>query len=254
MDKYRKIYFRNFFATNEMSNFKFYYASYKIQQQKGQIFDNHQFISNCAQIANRTSLKLKILTPTLFMPVFFSRWKEQKNIADLFERDKQGVLKLFSQDEVFDHEISRILYPDPKLKNSTIVSFEDKLLMAIEFIQNCYKQSGEMQRGDRMFGYLLKTKILIANGPKEVLAIFLKYMGKLVINGKQISNPSDPRLLTKPNYKRKNSYSVPNDLQIIQSKLIEFGFIEEAEIVLKDLKKLIADNDDDQPTHEKIRD
>jgi len=86
MSKYCKIYNDNLLGTTFVSNFKFYYASFKIQQQKGKATDINLFLDSCAQIAIRTSRELKILGFIPYIHLLFGTGHEQKQIAEVISQ------------------------------------------------------------------------------------------------------------------------------------------------------------------------
>lgn len=50
MDKYRKLYNDNLLGTSDVFILKFYYASFKIQQQKGRVFNIDAFLDECIKV------------------------------------------------------------------------------------------------------------------------------------------------------------------------------------------------------------
>jgi len=67
MDKYRKLYNKNFLGTSDVSILKFYYASFKLQQQTGKISDVGRFLDECIEVA----ADRKIFQFKLFLTVSF---------------------------------------------------------------------------------------------------------------------------------------------------------------------------------------
>jgi len=235
MSKYRKIYNDNFLGTTFVSNFKFYYASFKIQQQKGKATDINLFLDSCAQIAIRTSRELKILGFIPYIHLLFGTGHEQKQIAEVISKKRKEVEKLFLQDNVSEEEINKLLYDfTNRINSSTPRNTEDQLKLSIEYILKCYSIKGKKQLGDRIFGYLLKTKLIEANGPQERLDVWHNFIGKEI-------NPSDVKLLATPELSRTNSLekdlTLIKHLENIQQFFNEIGLHNVANIVVKDIKE-----------------
>ena len=55
MDRYRKMYNENFLGTSYVSILKFYYASFRIQQGKGNVSGVGKFLNICTNAATSTS-------------------------------------------------------------------------------------------------------------------------------------------------------------------------------------------------------
>jgi hypothetical protein len=61
MDKYRRIYNENFLGTSDVFILKFYYASFKIQQDKGKVLDVGRFWGRGCRYCFRYSQFFKVL-------------------------------------------------------------------------------------------------------------------------------------------------------------------------------------------------
>ena len=79
MDKYRKMYNENLLGTSDVSILKFYYASFKIQQQKSKVFDVDSFLDECIKIASDTNRTFKIIGFILYFSSKYST--EQQRIS-----------------------------------------------------------------------------------------------------------------------------------------------------------------------------
>ncbi|MBV5280870.1 MAG: hypothetical protein JZU53_00405 [Paludibacter sp.] len=235
MSKYRKIYNDNLLGTTFVSNFKFYYASFKIQQQNGKVTDITLFLDSCAQIAIRTSRELKILGLIPCIHLLFGTGHEQKQIAEVISKKRKEVEKLFLQDDVSEDEINKLLYDfTDRINANTPRNTEGKLKLSIEYILKCYSIKGKKQLGDRIFGYLLKAKLIEANDPRERLDVWHNFIGKEI-------NPSDVKLLATPELSRTNSLekdlTLIKHLENIHQFFNEIGLPNVANIVEKDIKE-----------------
>lgn len=227
MDKYRKEFNSNLIGTTAISNFKFYYASYKIQQQNGRATDINQFLDSCIQTAIGTSRRLKIFGFIPYIHLLFGTGDEQKQIAEAISKRRKDVEKVFSQDDVSNEEIIRLVYniTDPTSVKTVQFTEEQKTLVKERILKH-NSILKEMHLGDRIFGYLLKAKIYRAVNPTERLDAWREFLSDDI-------KPSDEHLLYNPNYSRSNI--LKDQLEDIQIFFDNIGLHFVANIVGKDL-------------------
>jgi hypothetical protein len=243
MSKYRKLYNANLLGTSDISILKFYFASYKLQQQKGKVSDIDQFLDLCADIASETSVYAKILGILPFVTTSYSA--ELKRIAKFIRLRREAVKELFLKDNITDLEIRNLLYgisdtPD-KPNTSDILdqiskpSEQNQMELVKEKILKCNSINGKMQLGDRIFGYLLKAEIIDAHTPEDRLKEWNEFLDSDV-------HPSDVKLLANPALNRSknkdDTTSLQNNLEVIHDFYKEIGLQKVAKIIKRDLKKL----------------
>ena len=98
MDKYRQMYNENFLGTSDVSILKFYYASFKIQQGKGNVSDVGEFLDICTDTATSTSKIAKLLELLPLVPTGYST--ELKRIAKFITLRRADVEALFLKDKM----------------------------------------------------------------------------------------------------------------------------------------------------------
>lgn len=161
----------------------------------------------------------------------------QKQNVNLIEIKGEGNDKLFFLDGISDKVSKQLLYGFlPKIYTNTESDIKDQLNLIKEFILDCYNEGGNRQLGVRVFGYLIKSKVIMAlNNKSKQLAWDDFFNGEI--------KPSDPNLLANPDNtsrsilgsKSKKTQDQLLCIQIIYSK-IGLKFI--AEIVGEDLEKM----------------
>ena len=87
------MYNENFLGTSDVSILKFFYASFKIQQSKGNISDVGEFIDTCANTATSTVKFAKMFELLPLVPVGYSA--ELKRIAKFMTLRRTDVEALF---------------------------------------------------------------------------------------------------------------------------------------------------------------
>ena len=93
-----------------------------------------------------------------YIHLLFGTGHEQKQIAEVIDKKRKEAEKIFSQDDVSEEEINRLLYDfTDRINTSSKRNTEDQLKLSIEYILKCYSIKGKKQLGDRIFGYLLKS-------------------------------------------------------------------------------------------------
>ena len=108
MDRYRKMYNENLLGTSDVSILKFYYASFKIQQQKGKTINVDSFLDECIKVASDTSRTFKIFG---FIPYFSSKYStEQQRISKFISLRWSDIAALFLKDDISDKEVEELLY------------------------------------------------------------------------------------------------------------------------------------------------
>ena len=243
MNKYRKLYNANILGTSDISILKFYYASFKLQQQKGKGSDIDYFLDFCADTASDTSVYAKILGILPFVTTSYSA--ELKRIAKFIRLRREAVKKLFLKDEITDAEIQNLLYGITATSNTpeTLDSLgqeskqsapdkQNQLELVKEKILKCYSIKGKKQLGDRIFGYLLKSEILHGYTPQEKLSAWYEYMGEDIA-------PSDTRLHANPKLNRgKDTISLIEHLDTIASFFAEINLQKAFVQVTHDLERL----------------
>ena len=110
LDKYSKMYNKNFLGTSGVSIFKFYYASFKWQYLKGKVTDLNAFLDNCVKNSKEINILLKIGSVIPFFNLLWGTGREQKFIAEIINSKRKEVEQLFMQDDISDEEINSLLY------------------------------------------------------------------------------------------------------------------------------------------------
>ncbi len=236
MDKYRQMYNENFLGTSDVSILKFYYASFKIQQGKGNVSDVSAFIDECAKISDDTNLLLKLFGFLPLLNLCFGTGKEQKRIAEIIRTKRESVEKLFLQDDVSDEDITSLLYntsPISQPNQNLLMTKEESLQLVKEYILKCYSIQGKKQLGDRIFGYLLKSEFLQAHTPEERLSTWHTFIGEDI-------TPSDTKLHANPrlNRSRIDNLTLSEHLESILDFYNEIGLEKAVAIIQKDIEKL----------------
>jgi hypothetical protein len=236
MDKYRRIYNKNFLGTSDVSILKFYYASFKIQQSKGKISDVGAFLDECAKISDDTNLLLKLFGLLPLLNLCFGTGKEQKRIAKIIRTKRECVEKLFLQDNVSDENVKSLLYNIfPISLANHLMTMEESLQQVKEKILKCYPIQGKKQLGDRIFGYLLKSELLQAHTPEERISAWHTFIGNDIA-------PSDTKLHANPklNRSRIDNLTLSEHLESILDFYNEIGLEKAVTIIRKDIEKLIS--------------
>lgn len=166
---YRKMYNENLLGTSDISILKFYYASFRLQQQKGKAPDVSTFLDDCAKISENTNRMLKVSSIIPFFNLFFGTGREQKYIAEIIRTKREDVKRLFMQDDISDEDIKTILYSISPLTQANRLTEEEAILVVKEKILKCYSIKGRKQLGDRIFGYLLASELIPAYTSEERL-------------------------------------------------------------------------------------
>lgn len=235
MNPYRKLYNANILGTSDISILKFYYASYKIQESKGNVSSIGEFLDLCAETALDTSIYAKILG---FLPLVNSDYSaELKRIAKFIKIRRSDVEALFQQEMITDKDVENLLYGIDKIETKQAKTIEEQLNIAKEYILKCYSIKRRKQLGDRIFGYLLKAEIIQAYTPKERLTAWYKFIGENI-------KPSNVKLHTNPKFPRasfgKESINLPEQLETIQIFFNEIELYNVEIIVKRDLEKLLT--------------
>jgi hypothetical protein len=231
MDKYRQIYNENFLGTSDVSILKFYYASFKIQQGKGNVSDVGVFLDECVEIAADTAKFFKVLG---YLPFINSKYgTEQERISKFIKLRRKDIETLFLKDEIIDNEIENLLYGITQ-HTDTIPKTDDYYLEKVkEKILKCYSIQGKKQLGDRIFGYLLKSELLQAYTPEERLSAWHTFIGNDI-------TPSDTKLHANPclNRSRVDNLTLSEHLESILDFYNEIGLKKTVSIIRKDIEKL----------------
>jgi chaperonin cofactor prefoldin len=228
--KYRKMYNENLLGTSDVSILKFYYASFKIQQQKGKISDVNNFLDECIKIASDTSRTFKIVG---FIPYFSSKYStEQQRISKFISLRRNDIATLFLKDDITDKEVEDLLY-GISMKEENTQTTDNYIELIKEKILKCYSIKGRKQLGDRIFGYLLASELIPAYAPEERLQAWLTLFGEKV-------PPSDTKLHANPSLNRSNvdSRTLLKHLDTIREFYFEIGLTKTASIIEKDMKAL----------------
>ena len=107
-NKYRKMYNENLLGTSDVSILKFYYASFKIQYQKGKVADVDTFLDEAIKVAADTSRTFKIFG---FIPYFSSKYStEQQRISKFISLRRNDIAALFLKDDITDKEAKNQLH------------------------------------------------------------------------------------------------------------------------------------------------
>ena len=229
-DKYRKMYNKNLLGTSDVSVLKFYYASFKIQQQFGLASDVNSFLDDVVKIAADTSLTFKIFG---FIPYFSSRHStEQQRISKFISLRRSDIATLFLKEDITDKEIEDLLY-GVSVKEKTVKTTEQYLDLVKEKILKCYSIKGKKQLGDRIFGYLLASELIPAYTPEERLEAWHTLIGKNIA-------PSDTKLHATPSLNRSNidAKTLLKHLDSIREFYSEIGLAKAVIIIQKDMDNL----------------
>jgi hypothetical protein len=236
MDRYRQMYNENFLGTSDISILKFYYASFKIQQGKGNVSDVGAFLDECAKISDDTNMLLKLFGFLPLLNLCFGTGKEQKRIAEIIRTKRKNVEKLFLQDNISDEDVQSLLYDiSPISQANHLMSRKESLQLVKEYILKCYSIQGKKQLGDRIFGYLLKSELLQAYTPEERLSAWHTFIGNDLV-------PSDTKLHANPrlNRSRIDSLTLAEHLESILDFYNEIGLEKAVTIIRKDMEKLTS--------------
>ena len=227
------MYNENFLGTSDVSILKFFYASFKIQQSKGNISDVGEFIDTCANTATSTVKFAKMFELLPLVSVGYSA--ELKRIAKFMTLRRTDVEALFLRDDVQNKEFEEFLYGTSKVLVAPVLSKDEKLAKVREYIIICNSKRGIKQMGDRIFGYLLKSEVLGVFSPSEREKAWENFVGKDI-------KPSNPKLLGKPNENRnetgRNFTTLIKDLKKIHTFFNDLQFDEVAKVVNADLQEL----------------
>ncbi|KAA6339081.1 hypothetical protein EZS27_012975 [termite gut metagenome] len=235
MDKYRKLYNENLLGTSDVSILKFYYASFKIQQNKGKVSNVGSFLDECIEIAADTGKYFKVLG---YLPFINSKYgTEQERISKFIKLRRKDIETLFLKDEITDKEIEELLYGISQPSNGEPKANDYYLEKTKEKILKCYSVKGKKQLGDRIFGYLLKSELLQAHTPEERLNTWHQFTGKEIV-------PSDTKLHANPRLNRSNmdSLTLIEHLESILDFYKEIGLEKAVDFIRKDIDKLSAKN------------
>lgn len=230
MDKYRKIYNENLLGTSDVSILKFYYASFKIQQQKGRVSDVDNFLNECIKVAADTGRAFRILG---FIPYFSSKYStEQQRISKFISLRRNDIATLFLKENITDREIEDLLY-GVSVKEERAKTTENYLESVKEKILKCYSIKGRKQLGDRIFGYLLASELIPAYTPEERLNVWNTLIGPKIA-------PSDTKLHATPYLNRSNvdTRTLLKHLDSIREFYSEIGLAKSVHIIEKDMKNL----------------
>ena len=233
MDKYRKMYNENLLGTSDVSILKFYYASFKIQQNKGKVSDVAIFLDECIQVSADTAKFFKALG---YLPFINSKYgTEQERISKFIKLRRKDIESLFLQNNITDEDVESLLYGIPQTFDNKPQTNEYCLEKTKEKILKCYAIQGRKQLGDRIFGYLLKSEVLQAYTPKERLSIWYSFVGNNII-------PSDTKLHANPrlNRSRIDNLALAEHLEFIFDFYNEIGLEKVVAIIRKDIEKLSA--------------
>lgn len=229
-DKYRKMYNKNLLGTTDVSILKFYYASFKIQQQKGRVLDIESFLDECIKISADTSLIHKIFG---IIPLFSSKHStEQQRISKFISLRREDIVALFLKDDITDKEVENLLY-GVSVKEENARTESDYIELVKEKIAKCYSIRGRKQLGDRIFGYLLASELIPAYIPEERLVAWHELMGKKL-------SPSDTKLHATPSLNRSgvDSKTLLKHLDSIRDFYSELGLTQAVKIIQKDIDNL----------------
>ena len=233
MNKYRKMYNENFLGTSDVSILKFFYASFKIQQGKGNVSDVGDFIDSCTNTATSTSKIAKFFELLPLVPISYST--ELKRIAKFMTLRRNDVETLFLKDNVSNKAFEDLLYGTNKIQETPVLSNDEKLAKVRKYIIICNSKRGIKQLGDRIFGYLLKSEVLGIFSPSEREKAWDNFVGGGI-------KPSNPKLLGKPNENRnetgKNYTTLIKDLKKIHHFFNDLQFDDVTKVVNADLQEL----------------
>lgn len=230
MDKYRKMYNKNLLGTSDVSILKFYYASFKIQQQKCKVSNADYFLDECIKISADTSRYFKIFG---FIPYFSSKYStEQQRISKFISLRRSDIAALFLKDDINDKEVEDLLYGVSEKEKKTKTT-EEYLDLVKEKILKCYSIKRKKQLGDRIFGYLLASELLPAFTPEERLDAWHKFIGADIA-------PSDTRLYATPSLNRSSAdkKTVLKHLDSIREFYREIDLTKVVNLIQKDMDNL----------------
>jgi hypothetical protein len=227
------MYNENLLGTSDVSILKFYYASFKLQYNKGKTTDLNAFLDDCAKISEETNLMLKVSSVIPFFNLLFGTGREQKHIAEIIRTKREEVEKLFIQDDISDEAIKSILYGISPLTLSNNLTNEDTVQVVKDKILKCYSIKGRKQLGDRIFGYLLASELIPAYTPEDRLQAWKTLIGEKIA-------PSDTKLHANPSLNRSNvdSKTLLKHLDTIREFYSEIGLEKVAPIIKKDMENL----------------
>jgi len=229
-DKYRKMYNENLLGTSDVSILKFYYASFKIQQQKRKAIDVDSFLDECIKVASDTSRTFRIFG---FIPYFSSKYStEQQRISKFISLRRSDIAALFLKDDISDKEVEELLY-GISVKKEKAKTVDDYVELLKEKILKCYSIKGRKQLGDRIFGYLLASELIPAYTPEDRLSAWQTLIGEKI-------DPSDTKLHANPSLNRSNvdSKTLLKHLDTIREFYLEIGMNEAVRIIQKDMDTL----------------
>jgi len=229
-DKYRKMYNKNLLGTSDVSVLKFYYASFKIQQQFGLASDVNSFLDDVVKIAADTSLTFKIFG---LIPYFSSRHStEQQRVSKFISLRRNDIATLFLKDDITNREVEDLLY-GVSVKEKTVKTTEEYLDLVKVKILKCYSIKGKKQLGDRVFGYLLASELIPAYTPEERLKAWHTHIGANIA-------PSDAKLHATPSLNRSNvdTKTLLKHLDSIRGFYDEIGLNKAVHIIQKDMANL----------------
>ena len=133
------MYNENLLGTSDVSILKFYYASFKIQQQNGKVSDVDSFLDECIRIASDTSRTFKIIG---FIPYFSSKYStEQQRISKFISIRRNDIATLFLKDNITDKEVEELLY-GISVKEGNTKTTADYTELVKEKILKCYSIKG----------------------------------------------------------------------------------------------------------------
>lgn len=227
------MYNENLLGTSDVSILKFYYASFKLQYNKGKITDLSVFLDDCAKISEETNTVLKISSIIPFFNLLFGTGREQKHIAEIIRNKREEVEKLFMQDDISDEAIKSILYGISPLTQINNLTKEDTIQVVKDKILKCYSIKGRKQLGDRIFGYLLASELIPAYTPEDRLLAWKTLIGEKIA-------PSDTKLHANPSLNRSNvdSKTLLKHLDTIREFYSEIGLEKVTPIIKKDMENL----------------
>ncbi len=227
-NKYRKMYNENLLGTSELSIVKFYYASFKLQQLSGKIENVTEYLQYCVKTSKHISILLKIYGIFPFINIWLGTGKEQKKVAKVLEEKQKAVEYLFLKDDISNEDIQLLLSDITFIPIINRISQDEAIMLSIRHIKSLYQISKKKQRGDRIFGYLIKSNTLIANCPKERIELWNKTFPNV--------KPSNPDLFLKPEKNRSDfPYKIIEDLKYIADFFHQIQLYEIEKIVLNDL-------------------
>lgn len=227
------MYNENLLGTSDVSILKFYYASFKVQQQKGKAPDVNIFLDDCAKISEDSNFILKVSSVIPFFNLLFGTGREQKHIAEIIRTKREEVEKLFIQDDISDEAIKSILYGISPLTQANDLTKEDTIQVIKDKILKCYSIKGRKQLGDRIFGYLLASEFIPAYTPEDRLQAWQTLIGEKIA-------PSDTKLHANPSLNRSNvdTKTLLKHLDTIREFYSEIGLAKAVSIIKKDMEIL----------------